>query len=163
MPLLSANCPFCRGIWDGLGCPSFLPCCCWSHSYRMGSVRGERLCLAHQHQLLQKISANLAWFTFVPCWQGGKHHSCPLLRAQGPCLLLVQVAICHHSPIAAPFDLLVCTSLVSVVKLAAVPLQNHLVRRLLQYLCTVERREEIQTVSILETCLTVILDVPGKW
>lgn len=110
MPLLSANCPFSRGICI-LECPSSLPCWCWSHSHHMGSIRAEwkRLWLAHQHRLLQKMSANLAWFTFVPCWQGGNHHSCPPLRAQGALGSAVfcwcKVAICLQSPIAAPCDL----------------------------------------------------------
>lgn len=108
MPFLSANCSFSREICS-LKCPSFLPCCCWSHSHCMGSIRaeGKSLWLAHQCRLLQKVSASLAWLVFVPCWQRGTHHSCLLLRAQGHgqcCPVLVQIH--HQSPIAAPCDLL---------------------------------------------------------
>lgn len=111
LPLLPANCPFSRGVCS-LGCPSFLPCCSWSLSYCRGSIRaeGKRGWLAHQPRLLQKMSADLAWFIFVLCCQGGNHHSCLLLRAPvavgSAVFCWCKVAICHQGPIAAPCDLL---------------------------------------------------------
>lgn len=168
MPLLSANCPFSRGICS-LGCPSFLPCCSWSLSYCRGSIRaeGKRWWLAHQPRLLQKMSANLAWFIFVLCtaacsWEHGWPWA--VLSPAGAKLPSV-----IRGPLLLPVTCSMCTSLVRVgktyrvVKFTAVLLQNHLIIRLLQYLCTVEGREEIPAISTLEKCSTAILDVPGKW
>lgn len=80
-----------------------------------------------------------------------------------------KVAICHQSVIAALCDLLRVHQFGQCGEDfqggEAVLLQNHLVIRLFnlrQYLCTVEEREEIQTLSMLVKCLTAILDLPGK-
>lgn len=171
MPLLSAICPFCRRICS-LGYPSFLPLLL-SHRWESIRAEGQRLWLAHQPRLLQKLSANLAWFilslagregtsTAACSWEHGWLWA--VLCSAG-----AKLPSAFRIPLLLPVTCSVHTSLVSVVKtyrvvnLTTVLLHNHLVIRLLQYLCTVEGREEIQTTGILEECPTAILDVAGKW